>query len=440
VSKKLYLASLGCTKNLVDSEVMLGKLKEHEITNSVEEADVIIVNTCGFIDSAKEESISTIFELNEARKDNSNLVVSGCLTERYKDELTIELKDEVDFFTGVSDYDKIDEILSEKKNIFSEKPFLISDEERIITGSNASTYIKIAEGCNQNCSFCAIPNFKGRLQSRKIENIIDELQLLTENNFYDFSFIAQDTSSYLRDFSQKDGLITLIDKIESTPELQKNIKNARFLYLYPSTTSLDLIKKIDNSEIFDNYFDMPIQHISDNMLKIMRRGLNKSKTIELLEAMRKTKDSFIRTSFIIGHPEETDSDFNELLNFIKNFRFDRINVFAYSNEENTKSHEMEQLSDEVINSRVSQIEEIIKQQKIENLSKLINTTLKVIFTGESEEHEYLFSARPIKWALEIDGDILINDKEIENLEHGKLYLVKITELIGEQLVGTIVSN
>lgn len=206
---KLYLCSLGCNKNLVDSEIMLGRLQNYEVVNSPDDADVMIVNTCGFITSAKEESIKTILELANYKKENSVLVVTGCLMQRYKDELMRELP-EVDIFSGVGDYDKIDEMILKKQNLFSPKTYLQKNEKRVITGSNYHAYIKISEGCNQKCSFCAIPTFKGKLKSRDLQSIAKEVKSLVKQGFYDFSFISQDSSSYLRDFGVKDGLISLI--------------------------------------------------------------------------------------------------------------------------------------------------------------------------------------------------------------------------------------
>lgn len=432
--KKLFISTLGCTKNLVDSEVMIAKLQnQFELTSSPKDADLIIVNSCGFIQPAKEESIQTVMDLDSVRKENSTLVMTGCLSERYQNELP-EGMPEVDIWTGVGDYHKIDEIVNQKKNLFSAKSYLIQNEDRVITGSISHSYIKIGEGCNQKCSFCAIPNFKGKLQSRPLDFIIDEIKKLSKRGFYDFSFISQDSSSYLRDFNQKDGLVNLINEVEKLDE----VKSARILYLYPSTTSTKLIQKISDSKKFHNYFDIPIQHISDKMLKIMKRGFGKDKTVELLKSMKKVPNSFIRTSFIIGHPEETQEDFQEIIDFIQTFRFDMINIFAYSNEENTPAYKYEnQISADEIDKRVSILENIIETQRIENLEKMVGSEIQIILNGESDEHEFLLSAKAINWGEEIDGEILINDKEIEKLEFGQTYFCKITEIAGDKLLGTI---
>ncbi len=430
--KKLHLVSLGCTKNLVDSEVMIAKLKEYELTDNPSEADLLIVNTCGFINPAKEESLNTIFELHSQRKKDSLLVVSGCLSQRYKDELQKELK-EVDIFTGVGDYDKIDKIVKAKKSMFSTKTYLLQDEERVITGSGSHAYIKLSEGCNQTCSFCAIPGFKGKLKSRSIDSIVAEVKRLVDKGFFDFSFISQDSSSYLKDFDEKDGLIKLIDEIEKI----NAIKSARILYLYPTTTSNELIKKIANSSIFHNYFEMPIQHISDKMLKIMKRGAGTDRIKEQLELMKSFKNSFIRTSIIVGHPGENEEDFNELKDFLEKFDFDRVSLFAYSDEEDTKAYEMkEKVPQSVINKRIDILDKIVEKKTNNSLKKFIGKDRLVLTTGESSEGEFFMGARDLLWAPEIDGEILINDTEI-HLEPDCIYLAKIEKLVGDKLLASV---
>ncbi len=430
--KKLHLVSLGCTKNLVDSEVMLGKLKEYEITNDPSIADVLIVNTCGFIDAAKEESLDTIFELHSQRKKESLLVVSGCLTQRYKEELQKELS-EVDLFTGVGDYDKIDKIIKEKHSQFSSETYLITTEERIITGSKAHAYIKLSEGCNQTCSFCAIPGFKGKLKSRALNDIVNEVKKLTSQGYFDFSFISQDSSSYLRDFGENEGLIKLIEEIEKI----NGVKSARILYLYPTTTSNELIDKIISSKIFHNYFEMPIQHISDKMLKIMKRGANSKRIKEQLYKMRKAKDSFLRTSIIVGHPGESEEDFLELKDFLQKFDFDRVTLFSYSDEEDTKAYTMsDKISQEIIDKRLEELNKIVEEKTIKSLKKSLDKDIKVITTGESSEGEFFYGARDIRWAPEIDGEILINESDVM-LQSDKMYIAHTTDLVGDKLLATI---
>ncbi len=435
-NKKLHLVSLGCTKNLVDSEVMLGRLKEYEISDDATTADVIIVNTCGFIDAAKEESINTILNLHEERKENSLLVVSGCLTERYQEELQRDLP-EVDIFTGVGDYEKIDKMIAEKRGVFSPEVYLANENsERVITGSNTHAYIKIAEGCNQTCSFCAIPSFKGKLHSRTLLSIEKEVKALVNKGFYEFSFISQDSSSFGRDIGLKDGLIDLI----KTVEVIEGVKVARILYLYPSTTTFALIDTIADSKTFETYYDMPIQQIDDAVLKMMRRGFGEKKTIELLEHMKSKKDAFIRTSIIAGHPGESDEAFNRVCNFMREFKFDRFNVFFYSNEETTPAFTMKPVHEEIIEERIETLEEIANSTTQASLKKMLDKTIQVILEGESDEHEYILSARPTLWAKDIDGDILINDTSNLEILYGALYEAKVTELAGDRLLATLIKQ
>jgi len=432
MKKKLHLVSLGCTKNLVDSEVMLGRLKEYELTSVIEDADVIILNTCGFIESAKQESLNTLFELHETRKKDSILVCAGCLSERYKEELTREIP-EVDIFTGVGDYALIDELLAKKSGAFSETVFLIEDEDRVITGSNIHAYIKLSEGCNQRCSFCAIPTFKGKLASRELDTVVNEVRSLLKKGFKEFSFISQDSSSYLRDKGEKEGLIKLINEIEKL-----DIQSAKILYLYPSTASLKLIKKIAKSQKFENYFDIPLQHISDKMLKKMKRGINKKRHLKLLEEMRSVKNSFLRTAFIVGHPGEDEDDFKELCAFVKEFGFDRVNIFPYSDEEGTEAFGMRgKVDKKTIVKRVRELEKITKKTNTASLKKMVGKSFRGIIEGESSEHELLLRARPFIFAPEIDGEILVNEIEGDKqADSSKIYEFTITKLAGNKLIAS----
>lgn len=430
----LYLVSLGCNKNLVDSEIMLGSLSNYDITDNPKDADVLIVNTCGFIMSAKEESIRTILNLTSYKKENSILVVTGCLMQRYKDELIKELP-EVDIFTGVGDYDAIDEIILKKQNRFSPKTYLQkSQTKRIITGSSYHAYIKISEGCNQKCSFCAIPTFKGRLKSRSISSIVDEVKSLVDNGYSDFSFIAQDSSSYLMDLGINNGLINLIDEIDKLD----GVKTARILYLYPTSTTDILIKKIIDSPKFANYFDMPIQHINDNILKIMRRGSSKKRILELLNLMRQAPKSFLRTGIIIGHPGEDEQSFNELYDFLEEFKFDRISAFAYSKEEDTIAYNMEQIPSKVIAKRLAKIDKVIKKSIDQSFSNLINQKIPVHINGISSEGEMFFGAKALAWDRDIDGEILINDSVIKDLKVGEIYTCLINDYNDNKLIGEVI--
>ncbi len=434
MSNKLHIVSLGCNKNLVDTEVMLGRLKAYEMTDDSSEADVIIVNTCGFIDAAKEESINTVLNLHDKRKEDSMLVMAGCMSERYSEELSKELT-EVDIFTGVGDYANIDKLLAEKESRFTEQVYLIDGEERVVTGSTYHAYIKISEGCNQTCSFCAIPSFKGKLNSRNLDSIAKEVEGLVKQGYYDFSFISQDSSSFLRDQNVKDGLIHLIKRIE----LIDGVKSARILYLYPSTTSMKLLQEIAKSPLFHNYFDMPIQHINDEMLRMMKRGFGKEKTLEQLNYMRSLPNSFVRTTFIVGHPGETEAMFEELCDFVRDFGFDRANVFGYSDEEGTSAFDVaEKLPQDLIDERAEILGAIIEEAELKLLQNEVGKEIELIIDGESDEHEFLLSARKTIWAPEIDGEIYVNDKSIdEEFEFGVIYKAKVTDLVGKILTATV---
>ncbi len=434
--KTLHLVSLGCTKNLVDSEVMLSKLKDYKLIDDATIADVIIVNTCGFIESAKQESINTVLDIDDNRKEESVLVMAGCLSERYKEELQKELI-EVDIFTGVGDYDKIDVLVNEKRSNFSNEVFLQTDEnDRVISGSSYHAYIKLSEGCNQTCSFCAIPSFKGKLFSRTLASLVKEVKNFVARGYFDFSFVSQDSSSYLRDHGIKNGLEQLIEEVGKI----EGVKSAKILYLYPSTTNLDLVKKIEDSKIFVNYFDMPLQHISANVLKIMKRGKGVEQLHELMNTMRVIPNSFVRTTFIVGHPGETQEDFDELCNYVKEFKFDRSNVFSYSDEEGTSAFNSdEKVPQEIVDKRAEILGELIEETTRLSLENEIGKTFEVVVDGESDEHEFLLSARKLLWAPDIDGEIYINDNEIERqIKFGEVYTVKITELAGDKLLGTII--
>ncbi|MGB5866303.1 MAG: 30S ribosomal protein S12 methylthiotransferase RimO [Arcobacteraceae bacterium] len=435
--KKLHLISLGCTKNLVDSEVMLGKLKDYTMTDDSTQADLIIVNTCGFIESAKQESLNTIFDLDSTRKKESVLVMAGCLSERYKEELQEGMSNEVDIFTGVGDYDIIDKLVDEKRGQFTDKVFLATEEnDRVVTGSTYHAYVKISEGCNQKCSFCAIPSFKGKLNSRPLGSIEAEVKNLVSQGYYDFSFVSQDSSSYLRDFNMNDGLEQLITKVEKI----EGVKSARILYLYPSTTTNNLIEKIAASKVFHTYYDMPLQHISSNVLKIMKRGKGAEQLKDLMQHMKNQENSFTRSTFIVGHPGETEENFEELCSYLEEYRFDRVNVFSYSDEDGTTAYDFEDKVDqELIDERAEILGAIISKITQEKLEEEVGKTFEVVVDGESSEHEYLLSARKLAWAPDIDGEIYINDNELgTEIKAGVVYTAKVTEVSGDKLIATII--
>ncbi|MEY4504719.1 MAG: hypothetical protein RL154_1015 [Pseudomonadota bacterium] len=437
MNKKICFISLGCSKNQVDTEVMIGSLgMEWSITSEMESADAIVVNTCGFIDSAKQESVRTILEMAGAKKDGAKLVVAGCLSERYREDLAKELP-EVDLFTGVGDFNKLAELLnSNAKTSFSENVFLQNGENRVVINSNYHAYIKISEGCNQSCSFCAIPQFKGKLKSRSIESIANEVKNFVSRGFFDFSFIAQDSSSYGKDLDDKDGLIKLIDAIEAI----NGDFHYRILYLYPSTTNAKLIKKMAKAKKLLPYFDMPVQHISDKMLKTMKRGSGTQKIVELLETMQDVPNAYLRTGLIVGHPNESDEDFEELARFLEEFDFDGISVFEYSDEESVAAHKLKHKIDaKTKKARLKVVQKIIDKKLKVKAKAQIGKQIEAIVEGESEEHEYLISAKAVLWAPEIDGELLINESEVGELKHGMRVLVEVTQSAGKTLIGRAIS-
>lgn len=429
----LHLISLGCNKNLVDAEVMLAGLKDFTYTQDLGRADLIIINTCGFIESAKQESINTILNAHAARKGSSTLLVAGCLSERYKKELQMSMP-EVDIFTGLGDYGKIAELVRQKKSRFSRDVFLIDKEERQITGSTSHAYIKISEGCNQSCSFCAIPNFRGRLKSRTIASCADEVRRLVDRGFYDFSFISQDSSSYLFDKKESAGLARLVEQIEKIP----GVLRARVLYLYPSSLNLRLIDTIINSPVFESYFDIPLQHISDRMLKIMKRGLGERSTRKLIDYIRSKGDVWLRTAFIVGHPGETDADFQSLARFAESGSFDMMSVFEYSKEEDTPAFFMRQTDKRTVKKRLGVMQEILENNRARVLSGFVGKTLKASITPQTDE--FFLNAKNLAFAPEIDPEILINESAIEHLTPGKLVNVKITAALKEELLGKVVDD
>ncbi len=260
--------------------------------------------------------------------------------------------------------------------------------------------------------------------------------MLAQQGFYDFSFISQDSSSYGRDMNLKDGLIDLIKTVEAI----EGVRSARILYLYPSTTTFELIDAIADSKIFQTYYDMPIQHIDDAVLKVMKRGFGEAKTVELLEYMKSKPGAFLRTSVIAGHPGESQESFEKLCTFMEDFDFDRFNTFHYSNEESTTAYTMEQIPQEIIDERAEILGEIAEASTLRSLEKMVGKTVELVIDGESDEHEYLLSARPLQWAVDIDGEVLINDTSDFPVEYGKVYEAKVTELVGSQLLATLINE
>lgn len=436
---KVGIVSLGCDKNRVDSEIMLAKVKgNYEITNNPKEADIIMVNTCGFIDKAKQESIDTILEMAEYKeKYNCKLLIAtGCLTQRYGNELK-ELMPEIDLLLGVNDYEKINEYICnfiEKREV-KELTCNYSDEninegERILTTDSSMAYLRIAEGCNKFCTYCIIPKIRGKFRSRKMENILKEAEALASQGVKELILIAQDTSRYGTDIYGEKKLHELINEISKI----EGIEWIRVLYCYPEEIYDELIDEIIDNPKVCKYLDMPIQHISNKVLKGMGRKTTKESIINTIEKLRARDENFIiRTSLIVGFPGETEECFEELKDFIKTYKLDKVGVFTYSQEEGTPAAKMSNQIDEEV--KVAREEELMKIQM--EVSKELNRkklgkSYDVLIEGFSGECYY---GRGREQAPEIDGNILIYS-EIE-LQIGAIYSVNIIDMFEYDLVGVV---
>lgn len=388
---KVGFISLGCSKNLVDTEMMIGifQKKRFEITNNPKEAEIVVINTCGFIESAKEEAINTILEMAEYKKIGKCkfLIVTGCLIERYKEELEKEIP-EVDLFIKFNEYNNFWKEVSNLVNSSEIKSKNYVDEKldfnnRLITTGKNYAYVRVAEGCNNYCTFCAIPYIRGRFVSRKIENIIDEVNILTNKGFKEIIIIAQDTTKYGEDIYGKPMLAELLKNISDV----KGVEWIRFLYAYPETLTDELIKEVKNNEKICKYFDIPIQHISNSILKSMNRKTSKESIINLIKKLRfEIPECVIRTTVMVGFPGETDKDFDELYDFIKFAEFDKLGCFKYSIEEGTVAAKMEnQISEKVKTIRYNEIMKL--QQKISNekLQNKIGKKIKVLVEYDSDK-------------------------------------------------------
>lgn len=422
---KIGLVSLGCAKNLVDSEILLGKLRSAgvEITPNPEEADVIIINTCGFIEPAKLESIETVLEFIDRGKE---VIVVGCLVERYKEELKKEIP-EVKAYFGTESWSKILEYLGLKEDRFS---------FRLLTTPKSYAYLKIAEGCNRLCSFCAIPKIRGKHRSRTIEDIAEEAKKLAQMGIKELCIVSQDTTYYGKDIYREYKLIDLLKELEKIEE----IKWIRLLYLYPTEVHKELIDYISESQKVVPYFDIPIQHISDKVLRDMRRGYNGQFVRSLLENIRKKiPNAVFRTSVIVGFPTEEEKDFNELVNFIQEGYFHWLGAFTYSHEEDTPAYSFsDKVPQEVKEERKEILMEIQKEITKKKNSEFLNRELEVIVEGYDEEFSFVPKGRAFFQAPEVDGTIYI---ETENsLKPGDVIKVKIYQAIDYDLAGRDLST
>ncbi len=384
---KVGFISLGCSKNLVVTEEIMGLFKKngYEITGDVTEAEIILINTCGFIDSAKDEAISTILEMADYKKANCKyLIVTGCLVQRYKDELIEELP-EVDLFVSIKEYDELWKMINKLINNKQDVDYL-NYKDRTITTGNSMAYLKIAEGCSNFCTFCAIPYIQGKYVSRKYEDILDEANRLVKNGIREIVVIAQDTTKYgidLYGYSRLAELLNDLAKIEG-------LEWIRFLYSYPENIDDELIKVVKDNEKICNYFDIPIQHISDKILKKMNRKSDSKSIRNLLKKLRtEIPDVILRTTLIVGFPGETEDDFNELYEFVKESKFDKLGAFAYSKEDQTAASKMpDQIDEDVKNIRQDKIMKLQQQISAERLREKVGKTYNCLIENITEDGQY----------------------------------------------------
>lgn len=441
---KVAIESLGCAKNLVDSEVMMGLLAQYnfQLTNNKYEAEIIIVNTCGFIEAAKQESIDTIVELGTLKKDGNCklLVVSGCLAERYAKELIKELP-EVDAVIGTGNYPEIikviyDTLKGEKivksGNINIE---ISEDLPRVLSTPGYTAYLKIAEGCDNYCTYCIIPKLRGSYRSRKMEYILREAKDMVSKGVKEIILIAQDTSKYGIDLYGEFKLTELLRKLCKIKEL----KWIRLLYCYPDNISDELINVIKEEDKICKYLDLPIQHCNDLILKRMNRKTTKEHILHVIRKLRqKIVDIHLRTSLIVGFPGETNSQFEELKDFVKDVKFDRLGVFSYSQEEDTPAAKFEdQIPEEIKEQRRDQVMNIQKEISFQkNMEKIGN--IYDILVEEKVEEEDLYIGRTAYDAPEVDGVVYFN--ATKSLNFGDLVKVKITDTLEYDLIGEILDE
>lgn len=437
---KISMVSLGCSKNLIDSELMMGILKdkEYEVTENCEEADIIIVNTCGFIDKAKEESINTILEVAEFKNSGrcKCIIVAGCLTERYREEILNELP-EVDAILGTGNIEEIAEIV--EKALEGERVAQFGDIntdyqeniDRTVTTPGYTSYIKISEGCDNHCTYCIIPKLRGKYRSRTMESVIEEAENLAENGTKEIILIAQDTSKYGIDIYGEFKLPELLDRLNEI----EGLKWVRILYIYPETFTDELIAAMKRNEKVVHYVDIPIQHISDRILKLMNRDTDKASITALIKKLRKEiPDIAIRTTLIVGFPGETEEDFEELREYVIKTRFNRLGVFTYSREEDTPADRLPgHLDDEIKEQRQIEImkeqEEISRELSAESIGKTYDVLI------EEYVEDGLYIGRTYMDSPEIDGIVYVDS--MNELEIGNFVKVKIKDALEYDLIGDV---
>lgn len=432
--------SLGCDKNLVDSEIMLGIIDRegYTITDDEQNADVIIINTCGFILDATQESIDTILEAVKNKNENKikKIIVTGCMVQRYKEEIFKEIP-EIDAIVGTSEFDKIGEIIKQVNN--DEKPVLISDinknidlnNKRLVTTSYYA-YLKIAEGCDNKCTYCTIPSIRGKYRSRTLEDLIEETKILASNGVKELVLVAQDTSLYGTDIYGENKLHILLKQLSDI----EGIEWIRLLYAYPETITDETIKEINQNNKICNYLDIPIQHSEDKILKLMGRKITKKQIQDLIKKLRHNiTDVVLRTSIIVGFPSETEEDFNNLLEFLQDVKFDKLGVFAYSKEENTPAAKLkDQISKKIKLKRRDVLMQMQQQISNDVNQKYIGKTIKAIVVGKLPDED-CYCARGYMDCQGYDGYTFFDyDGSIDS---GEFVNVKITNASNYDLFGVI---
>lgn len=439
MKKKISAVTLGCSKNEVDTELLLGSLDfdKYEIVHNLEDSQIIVVNTCGFIQDAKEESIDTIWEMTKYKEENCEyLILAGCLAQRYSKELMEEIQ-EVDGIIGTGNIKDINTLLDQLEEKKGNKVIKIDniDSEYLeeVNRINFSTtaYVRISEGCDNLCTYCIIPKLRGKHRSRKYEDIIKEVHNLVDNGVQEIILIAQNTSDYGIDLYGEFSLYKLLDKLNEIEEL----KWIRILYLYPDNFNNHLIQSIKNRDKVLKYVDIPLQHINDNILKTMGRRTSKKDIITLIDKLRsEIPNIIIRTTFIVGFPGETEEEFKELYDFIEEVKFDRLGVFTYSKEEDTPAFNLpNHISEEVKESRRDKIMELQKNISEDKMMEKIGNIYEVLIEEQADEHIYV--GRTYMDSPEIDGVVYVNSTK--ELEIGKFVPVKILEYLEYDLIGDV---
>jgi ribosomal protein S12 methylthiotransferase len=443
--RTIHFVSLGCPKNRVDSEVMLGVAEKAGYSHVAEpeQANVIVVNTCGFIDAAKKESIDTILALSEHKSGAcEKLVVSGCLSQRYPNELANDLP-EVDHFLGSSDMLKLESVLkgnAERIMVGNPADWVVSaTDPRRISTRGRSAYVKIAEGCNRTCAFCVIPELRGKQRSRQPDDIVREVEELASRGVLEVNLVSQDTVAYGRDLEQRSSLAALVKRIADVPGLRW----VRLFYLYPEKLDDELIELIATHPKIVKYIDMPLQHAADGMLRRMRRGHGGKRLYDLVERLRTRIPNLVfRTAFIVGHPGETEEEYEELLTFIRFAEFDRVGVFQYSDEPSARAFKLEEkVAPKVAAARAKKLMSVQRKISQKKLKALVGRELEVLVEGPSEENELVMVGRHAGQAPDIDGIVYLSGGPTAiEARPGELRTVRIESASDYDLLGELTSE